>query len=147
MKKAIYIPIVIIIIIETIIISLGYICGYDTGKKTGHELGYSVGYFDAKEMYEHEFEELSKQYEELALKNLPSNPDYYYTEAYIIYQDESPDGMIVVAWCVNYSGTQCFLTYEPDYLDEDYTYLLTMYSNGTEDILDDEVAVIWRSIT
>ena len=147
MKKAIYIPIVIIIIIETIIMSLGYICGYDAGKKTGHEVGYSVGYFDAKEMYEHEFENLSNQYEELALKNLSSNPDYYYIEAYIIGQDEGPDGMIVVAWCVNYSEVQCFLTYEADYLDEDYPYLLTMYSNGTEDILDDEVAVIWRSIT
>ena len=81
-----------------------------------------------------------------ALKNLASNPDYYYTEAYIIGQDEGPDGMIVVAWCVNYSEAQCFLTYEPDYLDEDYPYLLTMYSNGTEDILDDEIVVIWQAI-
>ena len=147
MKKTIYIYIPIIIIIASIIMSLGYIVGYDEGKKIGYETGYNAGYFDAKEIYEPELEKLSKQYEELTLKNLASNPDYYYAEAYIISQDEGPDDMIVVAWCVNYSEAQCFLTYEPDYLDEDYPYLLTMYSNGTEDILDDEVAVIWRSIT
>lgn len=146
MKKAICIPI-IVTIIATIIMSLAYICGYDVSKKIGYETGYNAGYFDAKEIYEAEIEKLSKQYEELALKNLTSNPDYYYAEAYIMSQDKGPDGMIIVAWCVNYSEVQCFLTYEPNYLDEDYPYLLTMYSNGTEDILDDEVAVIWRSIT
>ena len=145
MKKAICIPI-IFIIIATIIMSLGYICGYDASKKIGYETGYNAGYFDAKEIYEPELEKLSKQYEELTLKNLTSNPDYYYAEAYIISQDEGPDDMIVVAWCVNYSEAQCFLTYEPDYLDEDYPYLLTMYSNGTEDILDDEIVVIWQAI-
>lgn len=146
MKKAICIPI-IVTIIATIIMSLAYICGYDVSKKIGYETGYNAGYFDAKEIYEFEIEKLSKQYEELALKNLTSNPDYYYAEAYIMNQDEGPDDMIIVTWCVNYSEVQCFLTYEPDYLDEDYTYLLTMYSNGTEDVLDDKVVVIWRSIT
>ena len=147
MKKTIYIYIPIIIIIASIIMSLGYIVGYDGGKKIGYDTGYSAGYFDTKEIYESEIEKLSKQYEGLALKNITSNPDYYCAEAYIISQDEGLDDMIVVAWCVNYSEAQCFLTYEPDYLDEDYPYLLTMYNNGTEDILDDEVAVIWRSIT
>ena len=103
MKKTIYIYIPIIIIIASIIMSLGYIVGYDEGKKIGYDTGYSAGYFDTKEIYEPEIENLSKQYEELALKNITSNPDYYYAEAYIISQDKGLDDMIVVAWCVNYS--------------------------------------------
>lgn len=107
---------------------------------------YIAGQQEAKFSYESELEKLSLQYNELNLKGTTSNPDFYYGEAYIISQDEMPNGMISVSWCVNYSEIQCFITYEPDYLDEEYPYLLTMYSNGTKNTLDDEVAVIWQAI-
>ena len=130
----------IIGIILTIIITATFF-GY-----LGLDYGKWVGYNEAQSVYEPEIAKLSKQYEELALKDLTSNPEFYYGEAYIINQEKMPDGMIIVCWCVNYSESQCFITYEPDYLDEDYPYLLTMYSNGTKDTLDDEVAVIWQGI-
>ena len=129
------------IILVAIICIMGAFCHH-----CGKEIGYHEGYSEAQCVYEPELEKLTKQYEKLALKDSTSNPEFYYGEAYIISQDEMPDGMISVSWCVNYSGVQCFITYEPDYLDEDYPYLLTMYSNGTKDMLDDEVAVIWQAI-
>lgn len=134
---------IISIILAVVIVAgfFGYL-GLDYGKQTGYE----QGYLEAKNVYEPELEKLTKQYEELALKDVTSNPEFYYGEAYIISQDEMPDGMISVSWRVNYSEVQCFITYEPDYMDEGYPYLLTMYSNGTKDTLDDEVVVIWQAI-
>lgn len=134
---------IISIILAVVIIAgfFGYL-GLDYGKQTGYE----QGYLEAESTYEPELEKLTKQYEALVLKDTASNPEFYYGEAYIISQDEMPDGTINVCWCVNYSETQCFITYEPDYLDEEYPYLLTMYSNGTKDTLDDEVVVIWQAI-
>lgn len=126
-----------------IIVAIFFGClGVDYGKEVGHE----QGYIEAKSIYEPELKKLTKQYEELALKDLTSNPEFYYAEAYIINQIKTPDNMIEVIWCVNYSESQCFLTYEPDYLSQEYPYLLTMYSNGTKDTLDDEVVVIWQAI-
>lgn len=134
----------IITIVLTVVIIAGFFgyLGLDYGKQTGYE----QGYLEAQNTYEPELEKLTKQYEALATKDLTSNPEFYYAEAYILNQEEGSDDMISVSWCVNYSGVQCFITYEPDYLDEDYPYLLTMYSNGTKDMLDDEVAVIWQAI-
>lgn len=136
MKKIIMALVAIVFIISSLTICINY----------GKEAGYQDGYFEAESHCKPELEKLTKQYEELALKDLTSNPEFYYGEAYIISQDEMPDGMISVSWCVNYSEVQCFITYEPDYLNEECLYLLTMYSNGTKDTLDDEVAVIWQAI-
>lgn len=133
--------------IITVLISIAFIIGsYALGINYGEQAGYQEGYFEAESHYEPELEKLSNQYEELVLKSVASNPEFYYGEAYIISQDKMPDGMVNVTWCVNYSEVQCFVTYEPDYLDEEYPYLLTMYSNGTKDTLDDEVVVIWQAI-
>ena len=129
------------IILVAIICIIGLFCNY-----CGKKVGYHEGYFEAQSVYEPELKKLTKQYEELALKDLTSNPEFYYAEAYILNQEEGPDDMINISWCVNYSEVQCFITYELDYMDEDYPYLLTMYSNGTEDTLDDEVVVIWQAI-
>lgn len=136
MKKVFTFAIAIILAIVTGAVCLSF------GLAVGHE----VGYDQAENFYWVEFEKLTKQYEELALNDSTTNPEFYYGEAYIISQDEMPDGMISVSWCVNYSEAQCFITYEPDYLNEEYPYLLTMYSNGTKDTLDDEVVVIWQAI-
>lgn len=136
MKKIIGVVVVLALII-------GAILG---GMTLGENKGYEEGYLNAKNEYEPELEKLIRQYEELVLKDSVSNPEFYYGEAYILNQEEMPDGMICVTWCVNYSEVQCFITYEIDYLDEDYPYLLTMYSNGTKDTLDDEVVVIWKAI-
>lgn len=134
---------IITIVLAVIIIAgfFGYL-GLDYGKQAGYE----QGYLEAQNTYEPELEKLTKQYEALVLRDTTSNPEFYYGEAYIISQDEMPDGMISVSWCVNYSEVECFITYEPDYLNEEYPYLLTMYSNGTKDTLDDEVVVIWQAI-
>ena len=136
MKKVFTFAIAIILAIVT-----GAVC-LNFGLVAGHEVGYNK----AENFYWVEFEKLTKQYEELALKDSTTNPEFYYGEAYIVSQDKMPDGMVSVSWCVNYSETQCFITYELDYLNEDYPYLLTMYSNGTKDVLDDEVVVIWQAI-
>ena len=133
------------IITAIMVIIIAVFFGY-LGINYGEEIGSERGYLEAESYYKPELEKLSKQYEELALKDVTSNPEFYYAEAYILNQEEGPDEMISVSWCVNYSEVQCFITYEPDYLDEEYPYLLTMYSNGTEDILDDEIAVIWQAI-
>lgn len=134
----------IIAIVLTVVVIAGFFgcLGLDYGKQAGYE----QGYLEAQNTYEPELEKLTKQYEALALKDITSNPEFYYGEAYIVSQDEMSDGMISVSWCVNYSEVQCFITYEPEYLDEEYPYLLTMYSNGTKDTLDDEVVVIWQAI-
>lgn len=136
MKKIIGVVVVLALIIGAILGSMAL----------GENKGYEEGYLNAKNEYEPELEKLIQQYEELVLKDSVSNPEFYYGEAYILSQEEMPDGMICVTWCVNYSEVQCFITYEIDYLDEDYPYLLTMYSNGTKDTLDDEVVVIWKAI-
>ena len=107
---------------------------------------YAAGYQDAKFIYESELEKSIHQYEELNLKGLTSNPDFYYGEAYIISQEKTEDDVVVVSWRVNYSETQCYLTHLFDYLDEDYTYLLTIYNNKTKDVSDDEIVVIWQAI-
>lgn len=107
---------------------------------------YIAGYQEAKLIYEPELEKAVHQYEELNLKGTASNPDFYYGEAYIINQEKTVNDVVVVSWQVNYSDTHCYLTYLSDYLNEDYPYLLTIYSNKTEDVLDDEIAVIWQAI-
>lgn len=107
---------------------------------------YIAGYQEAKLIYESELEKAVHQYEELNMKGTASNPDFYYGEAYILNQEKIINDVIVITWRVNYSLNQCFLTYSPNYLDEDCPYLLTIDSNKTKDVSDDEIAVIWQGI-
>jgi hypothetical protein len=107
---------------------------------------YIAGYQEAKLIYESELEKAVHQYEELNMKGTASNPDFYYGEAYILNQEKIINDVIVITWRVNYSLNHCFLTYSSDYLDEDCPYLLTIDSNKTKDISDDEIAVIWQGI-
>lgn len=134
---------IISIVLAVVIVAcfFGYL-GLNHGKQTGYEQGYT----EAQNIYEPELEKLNKQYEELILNGTTSNPEYYYGEAYILNQEKMPDGLVSVSWCVNYSEVQCFITYEKDFLDAETPYMLTMYSNGTQDTLDDQVVVIWQAI-
>lgn len=109
-------------------------------------IGYDMGYKEAKLMYETELEKSICQYEELNLKETAFNSDFYYGEADIVSQEEMINGLIEVTWRINYSLNQCFITYSPNYLDENHAYLLTIYNNKTKDISDDEIAVIWQNI-
>lgn len=118
----------------------------DEAYEEGFNNGFDAAYDEAENSYIEEIEKLTQQYEDLLTKNLTSNPEFYYAEAYIISQEDAEDETVCVTWEVGYSEVQAFVTYENGYLEEDVPYLLTMYSNGTDDILDDEIVIIWGVI-
>lgn len=67
--------------------------------------------------------------------NSPKVSDQYYLPAEILFEE---------------NGHVCFTTEQGKYivdkanLDPDTEYLLTMASNNTQDVTDDEVCVIWE---
>lgn len=144
---------IICIIIAIILVVTFFFIGRSNGKKKGEELGYmngieqgfSNGFNEAKLAYEAELDRITEQYEALLTKDAISS-EFYYAEAYILKQTETTDNFIEVIWCIDEGGSQCFITYESEPLDESTPFLLTMYTNGTEDILDDKVVVIWKGL-
>lgn len=114
-------------------------------EKTIYQDAYAEGYNVAYDESVKEINNLQAQIDQLI--NSTVHDDYFYfAEAYIMSQDLMEEGTYCVCWSVNYSEVQVFLTYTAEPLKEDAPYLLTMLNMGTEDTLDDEVAVIWTTV-
>lgn len=114
---------------------------YQDAYAEGYEAGYNVSYEENIK----EINSLQAQVDQLI--NSTVHDDYFYfAEAYIMSQDIMEDGSYCVCWNANYSEVQVFLTYTDEPLEEEAPYLLTMLNMGTEDTLDDEVAVVWTTV-
>lgn len=136
MKKVICI--ILIIFILACCMGIGYVKGKDKG--------YNVGYSDAKTSYESKVNELSVKCEILESAQESNKSKFYYKDAYIFDQKKLENDVYEVTWYVNYYEVQCFVTHEKNRLDENYTYLLTMYGNETSDPADDVVVAIWKAM-
>jgi hypothetical protein len=73
-------------------------------------------------------------------------PDYYYQGAELLEQIQLYDGTYQVQFCVYGAPGPIYLWTNESAIDEDGVFLLTMKSNGTTNLLDDEVVVVWKSV-
>ena len=70
--------------------------------------------------------------------------DFYHEEAELVHQAKNDDETYRTSFAAHSSGYVYVINSDKEY--EDVPYLLTMKSNGTTDLKDDEIVVVWRCV-
>ena len=104
---------------------------------------FNVGYNTATKEAEQKISIVENEFDDKIAQLITNRSDYYYAEASIIKQVETAGGNWVVYWNI---GNDVFVYESCEELSENYQYLLTMYTNYSSNINDDEIVVIWRTV-
>ena len=95
-----------------------------------------------------EFDEYKAKYETVSVVNKIEMdiPDYYYQEAELIKATQIDNGTWNIEFCAYGQAGPIFIWNCDNAIDEDGVFLLTMKSNGTMNLLDDKIVVVWKSV-